>query len=151
MNSLNLNQTLDHDRVDRLLKKLDLAYTPPLSTLLDIRDYAAKLVEHATILIADLDGSDIGIAAMYANDLTAKRAFLTTIGVLPDFRGFGIGSRMLEALIEIAQEQGMKTILLEVHPSNTAAMRLYHKYSFVKTGHEEKHSYENSLFMMKQL
>jgi [ribosomal protein S18]-alanine N-acetyltransferase len=55
---------------------------------------------------------------------------ITNIAVHPDFRSNGIGSLLLERLINIAVEEGITSLTLEVRKSNLIAQSLYSKYGF---------------------
>ena len=54
-----------------------------------------------------------------------------TIGVEPASRGRGVGTRLLEALIEIASIGGYRAISLSVEPDNLAR-QLYERLGFVR-------------------
>jgi len=52
------------------------------------------------------------------------------MGVLPAFRGLGIGSKLLEKTINHAWQQQLTRLELEVFSDNTAAINLYNKQHF---------------------
>jgi len=54
-----------------------------------------------------------------------------SIGVAPESRGRGIGTRVLEALVEVAREGGYRAISLSVETDNPAR-RLYERAGFVR-------------------
>lgn len=56
------------------------------------------------------------------------------MGVHRDFRGQGIGSRLLQATVEKAQAIGLERIELEVYASNKVAIELYKRAGFVVEG-----------------
>lgn len=56
------------------------------------------------------------------------------IGVISEFRGQGIGRRLLEITIEHAWQQGLKRLELEVFSDNEIAMNLYKKYGYQVEG-----------------
>ena len=61
-------------------------------------------------------------------------ADIMTVGVLADFRGTGLGTRVVESLLNAAQAAGSERIFLEVRESNMAAQRLYEKHGFERIG-----------------
>lgn len=56
--------------------------------------------------------------------------YLDTISVGADFRGLGIGSKLLEALPEMAIRDGKTVIGLSVDEANPNAKRLYERHGF---------------------
>src|ERR1700732_695244 len=64
----------------------------------------------------------------------AGEAHILNLCVGEDWRGRGIGKRLLSALIERAAAAGMGEAFLEVRPSNTAAIRLYQALGFEQGG-----------------
>jgi ribosomal-protein-alanine acetyltransferase len=55
---------------------------------------------------------------------------LENIAVLPEFRRLGVGRALLSALLAHARALQAERILLEVRPSNQAAIRLYDSSGF---------------------
>lgn len=90
--------------------------------------------------------NDIQIYAMHDNtvigwcDITRKKrdVFSHTgslgMGIIKQYRGMGLGSRMMEEVIGQAKENGLEKICLEVYSHNTAGIALYKKYGFVHEG-----------------
>ena len=56
------------------------------------------------------------------------------MGVLANYRGRGLGRRLLESTIAAARDMGITRIELEVFASNTAAVEFYKKAGFVDEG-----------------
>ena len=64
----------------------------------------------------------------------AGEAHVMNICVSPKYQNQGLGRRMMDKLIEIAHENRAATMLLEVRPSNSAAIRLYLNMGFSEIG-----------------
>jgi ribosomal protein S18 acetylase RimI-like enzyme len=58
-------------------------------------------------------------------------AWIATLGVLPEFRGRGIGAALLQAC---EAQIPVNRIRLCVRPSNDVAIRLYERYGYTKAG-----------------
>jgi RimJ/RimL family protein N-acetyltransferase len=56
------------------------------------------------------------------------------MGLLPEYRGRGLGRRLAEAAVAAARERGMERIALEVFASNTRAIALYERLGFRHEG-----------------
>ncbi|WP_294180075.1 ribosomal protein S18-alanine N-acetyltransferase [uncultured Clostridium sp.] len=59
---------------------------------------------------------------------------ITNIAVHPEYRGIGVGSLLLDALIEICRIESINSMTLEVRKSNIIAQNLYKKYGFIEEG-----------------
>lgn len=57
-----------------------------------------------------------------------------TIGVLPRWRGRGIGEALLRRLLDRARESSVRALSLSVEDDNPA-IRLYERVGFVRVGH----------------
>lgn len=74
---------------------------------------------------------------------------ITDIVVKKDLRQKGIGSQLLEKLIEVAKSDEVTAITLEVNCHNTPAIALYEKYYFQTVGTRKKyyHNTDDALIM----
>lgn len=76
------------------------------------------------------------------------------ICVLPSFRKFGIGYSLMEKALEIAYENGVEKVFLEVRESNVPAISLYEKFGFCVYAKRSKYypdNGEDALLMQKNL
>ena len=56
------------------------------------------------------------------------------MGVLDDYRGRGVGERLIRAALDAAADAGFERVALSVYASNTRAAALYGKVGFVHEG-----------------
>lgn len=56
------------------------------------------------------------------------------MGLLPDFRGKGIGSTLLTKTLDKAKSFGLEKVELNVYTTNTHAIALYKKQGFIEEG-----------------
>ena len=84
-----------------------------------------------------------GIWALYDGDLLVgfgvsmlgpDRVHIRRIAVHPDYRSKGLGSRLMAAMIDQAQNAGFERVTLNVRQDNPAAIRLYEKFRFLVFG-----------------
>lgn len=56
------------------------------------------------------------------------------MGLLPEYRGRGLGSKLLASVLEHAKRFGLEKVELNVYTSNTPAIELYKKFGFEQEG-----------------
>jgi RimJ/RimL family protein N-acetyltransferase len=56
------------------------------------------------------------------------------MGVIPEFRGQGLGSQLVSAVLAHAKTFGLEKVELHVYTTNVAAIALYKKFGFVEEG-----------------
>lgn len=81
--------------------------------------------------------------------------FLNAIAVADDFRGRGIGTRLIRRLEILALEAGLPRLSLHVWTDNVAAIKLYKRRGFVEVAVAElapsRLAHQGSLLMQKEL
>lgn len=65
---------------------------------------------------------------------TPDDVHLLVIAVSPDHRRTGLGTTLVNHVLQLAREHGVDRVLLEVRPSNTRALAFYKKLGFVQIG-----------------
>lgn len=115
------------------LQACDADFLPPLGTRVDIAAYAAKIATHAERHEAWADGELAGLVAVYCNDPAGRTAFITSVSVLPRWRGRGIGARLLEGCLQDLAGRGFARAELEVQAGSPAAA-LYGRLGFASVG-----------------
>lgn len=76
--------------------------------------------------------------------LTVEEAHVTTIASAPEVRGRGVGELVLNGLIDLGLELGVRIMSLEVRMSNTVAQNLYLKYGFEARGVRRRYYTDNN-------
>jgi ribosomal-protein-alanine N-acetyltransferase len=75
--------------------------------------------------------------------ITESEAHITTIAVVPEQRGRGLGELLLNGLIDNAAEGRASWVSLEVRVSNVVAQKLYLKYGFRPAGTRARYYTDN--------
>ena len=80
-------------------------------------------------------------------------AQILDIAVAPERRGAGIALALMKAALELAGEKGAEVLELEVRSTNTAAISLYQRLGFIRTGCRLKYyeGVDDALLMEKNL
>lgn len=85
----------------------------------------------ATYFCAVVDGKIAGYAGIWH---ICDEGHITNIAVHPDYRQNGVGSVLLEQLLEYARKENIVGLTLEVRKSNFSAQGLYRKFGFEDAG-----------------
>jgi putative acetyltransferase len=108
----------------------------PFQTEAETRKWLESPAPGANRLVADLDGAVIG--DIFLGPLLGRRRHAATLGmgVHDDFIGRGIGSALMTAALDIADNWlSLKRVELTVYTDNESATRLYERNGFVTEGH----------------
>ncbi|NLZ47251.1 MAG: ribosomal protein S18-alanine N-acetyltransferase [Clostridiales bacterium] len=106
--------------------------------------------KYARYMVAVKDDLVVGFAGMW---IILDEAHITNIAVHPEYRGFGIGTMLMESLISICKLENVIGITLEVRVSNQRAINLYKKFGFVEEGIRKAYyedNKEDALIMWKR-
>lgn len=99
----------------------------------------------AYYFVALNSGNVVGYAGIW---LILDEAHVTTLAVCREEQCKGVGTMLLETLIEAAASMGAQRMTLEVRLSNTIAQELYKKYGFISCGTRKNYySDEDALIM----
>lgn len=109
-------------------------------------------LSHGEVLIQELDGKTVGYGIILFHRGTAL-ARLYSLAVDQNFRGKGLGRKLLGKLEGLAKDQGSTYLRLEVKSSNTKAISLYESMGYRKFAmkkdyyqdHEDAECYEKKI------
>jgi len=106
--------------------------------------YEGELKRPEVCFIYVLRTPDKPVAGFCAFWLVIDQAHINNLAVLPELRGQGLGTQLLEAVIAEALHLGAILLTLEVRQSNEPALRLYEKAGFYREG-VRKNYYTNPI------
>jgi peptidyl-dipeptidase Dcp len=81
------------------------------------------------------------LVAFHRNDMVQFRYFI----FLPEYRGIGLGKRMMDEFIGFMQERGCKRAYLLTTNEQQAAISLYTRYGFKLTEEKQSHAFDKEL------
>lgn len=99
-------------------------------------------------LVAELDGEVVGVISLHW--YTNRRAHVGSLGMAVDgrYHGQGIGSRLVEEVIDLADNWlNLRRLELEVYTDNDAAVALYRKLGFRIEGTMRAYAYRDGDFV----
>ncbi len=109
----------------------DSRFVPPLSSRVEINQYAQKIHSKAMRFEAWAEGSLIGLVAIYCDNPLQRLAYITNVSVLATPPVTGIASQLLDMGIDYLRESGFERVELEVDIESQRAIRLYDRHGFL--------------------
>lgn len=95
----------------------------------------------ATYLVGDFEGEVIGYGGIW---VVFEEAHITNVAVAPEFRNAKVGRALMEEMERIARQKKATRILLEVRPSNVAALALYRGIGYIESGLRKEYYSDNN-------
>lgn len=95
-----------------------------------------KTAKNFPVIVAEIDGEIAGFG-MYG-EFRFRDAYRFTVEhsvyVSNDFKGKGVGGKLLQSLIDLAKKQGLHTMIGVIDAENTESILFHEKYGFKKVG-----------------
>ena len=87
------------------------------------------------LLVAEVDGKVVGELGLQQQRNRRSRTATLGMAVHDDFQGKGVGTRLMQAALDMADNWlDLKRVELQVYTDNAAAIHLYEKLGFVIEG-----------------
>jgi len=130
---------MTEDDIDEVVEIEKLSFTTPWSREAFVGEVTKNSC--ARYIVAEVDKKVVGYAGFW---VVLDEGHITNIAVHPEYRGKGIGSRLMEGLIDLAKKNGITSMTLEVRESNLVAQNLYKKFGFKALGRREGYYQDNN-------
>ncbi len=110
------------------------------AALSELRDITTN--KNVVFIVAKDGKKIVGMAMLYVMQKLGKRiAYVEDVVVLSEYRGRGLGEKIMRAIIATARAKKVRTLNLTSRPARVAANKLYQKLGF-----EQK---ETNVYRMK--
>ena len=128
----------DNPELVAIARALFLEYAEAIGTDLEYQGFSAELARlpdpyvppQGALLVAQANGRIAGCVCLRPLDAAAGE--MKRLYVREDFRGTGLGARLVEAVISIARQAGYPQLRLDTLPHMAAAQALYRRLGFVE-------------------
>lgn len=120
------------------LQGIDPCMPTPLHKIVNLEEYAEKVLKFGHAAVIEKDGRIICAACFYCNDEQNKNAYHSLLGTLPGYEGNGCASQCIELAEQICAENGMHRLRLDAVPTNTRAVRFYAYHGYVIDSADQK-------------
>jgi len=111
--------------IKKIIEIEELSYKNPWSREVFMIDYVFNRISH--YFVARIGNK---ICAFIGLWIEIDRFHIINIAVHPDYRKKGIGTSLINFIINNAERKRMKEVYLEVRKSNEIAQNLYKKFNF---------------------
>lgn len=125
--------------VEEVLEIEKLSFSTPWSKEAFISEVTKNSC--AKYIVAEVDNKIVGYGGFW---VVVDEGHITNIAVHPEYRSKGIGSKIMEGLIDLAKKNGITAMTLEVRESNITAQHLYAKYGFRQLGRRKRYYQDNN-------
>ena len=121
------------DVVARERKYLALTEAPPMEST---REFVMNNIAARNPQLVALDKGEVIGWCDIRRDHWPAHAHCGTLGMglIPEYRGKGLGRRLMEAALAAAHEEGFVRVELTAHADNLRAIALYEKLGFQREG-----------------
>jgi putative acetyltransferase len=112
-----------------------------------VRNRLENVGDNLRLLAAEVNERVVGQLGLHLND--GRRAHVASLGMMihADFQGQGVGSALLEAAIDLAENWLQITrIELEVYTDNEAGQALYRKFGFEIEGTLREYAFRDGKY-----
>jgi len=100
---------------------------------------AASLVKHGLIFLLKVDGEVAGTSVCIRSFDDPDEAVIYSVGVLPAWRGRGMGSRMVRGMMKSLTDRGFYTVAAQLGRGNQRAVQMYRELGFQEEGEGVAH------------
>lgn len=98
-------------------------------------------------VVVEVDGEVVAGAEVEKQKYLMSHVGMLGIGIKSPFRGIGIGTFIMETLIEESKKAGLKVLVLDVFDTNNIAKELYEKMGFKEVGKVPKGIYKDGKYI----
>lgn len=121
------------------MSELDkLCFPSPWSKAAFEEEFSQKSISF--YVVAEDKGELLGYGGLWE---IGNEGHITNFAVHPEYRKKGVGTAILQKLLELTEDRGISEYTLEVRPSNKEAIGLYEKFGF-KLGGLRKEYYSDN-------
>ncbi len=130
---------LPFNEVRTFLFETDKEFQTPLSSKLNIDEYAFKLSHYSEFSYCNDESIIVGMISCYMN--RPPNAYISNVCVRSHYQNQGIFKQMFNNLVDALKSRGFTTIRLEVSDDNVIAQKAYTNMGFIYSNRASDNSY----------
>lgn len=98
------------------------------------RDTFLELIGRPNLELLVMEHASEGIVGYAVLWCIMDQGELANLAIVPAMRSRGLGTRLLESVVDVARRRGVESLFLEVRDSNAVALELYRRFGFSQVG-----------------
>ncbi|MEW8972721.1 MAG: ribosomal protein S18-alanine N-acetyltransferase [Tissierellaceae bacterium] len=134
-----ITRLMTEEDVDAIVEIEREAFSTPWSRESFLTEIRENLL--AKYIVAEVDKKVVGYGGVW---LILTEGHITNIAVKKEYKGQGIGNKIVEGLIKFCISKNIGSMTLEVRRSNIIAQNLYRKFGFIDCGIRPKYYSDNN-------
>jgi len=129
---------LSFEQVYQFLLETDKEFATPLSSKVNIEEYAKKLSDFSHFAYCIDENKIIGMISCYINN--PPLGYISNVCVKSSYQKQGVFNTMFLTLIDSLKSLGIKMLRLEVDNNNAKAQNVYLRKGFAFSAQASEHS-----------
>jgi RimJ/RimL family protein N-acetyltransferase len=138
INSL-VDEKAEIARTDKVTREDEVEWLPKVLASLE--------KDELFFLVAEVDRKVIASSDIHILSGNEKHVGVLGIVIKSGFRDLGIGTEMMNTLVEQAMALGLKVLTLQAFATNKRAVHVYEKVGFVQTGRVPKKHFKDGQYV----
>lgn len=125
-----MREELTLKKVESFLYAVDKDFPICLSEKVDLKKYAKKLCNKASIFYEEEGEKIIAMLAGYTEDLSDNIAYIALLATLTQYRGQGFAKKLMLDFFVLCRKKNIKAVHLYTTANNQSAQKLYKHVGF---------------------
>lgn len=117
-------------KVELFLSMVDKDFPISLSEKVDLKEYAKKLCNKASVFYEEEKDEIIAMLAGYTEDLSDNIAYIALLATLTKYRGRGLAKKLMIDFFALCREKNIAAVHLYTTANNQSAQKLYKDLGF---------------------
>ncbi len=132
---------MDFDDLEGVVLLEKECFTDPWSMETFVHEITKNHMASYVVAIDEENNKIVGYAGMW---IVLDEAHITNVGVLPDYRGKGLGIKLMNRQVKDSIVAGAIKMTLEARISNNVAINMYKKIGFTEVGIRKRYYEDNN-------
>ncbi|MFX1505270.1 MAG: GNAT family N-acetyltransferase [Promethearchaeota archaeon] len=143
-------RTSKQEDITRVTELMNICFKDEIELGMELptpSDIASRIEKGEIILLVEEENSKLIAFALIQTETTAHPAEIHMLGVDPGYHRNGIGTRLMEACIDLARKHDWKKVKLYTRPWNLPMRKLVARFEFIPEGYLRKEHLDKDVIL----